>query len=460
MKSKRRSAGVLLAFCLLLTACQPTPEEEIVTNKGDGVMEEKIFASPVPLDKKDEPSQESEKITHWTESFYVNDNLIVEIDCDVDYGTGAPYYVEQCEQKEVTPEMVVEIGNTFYGDITGLREQETSYDELLTSLMELERGYFDGWDENGNPIWSPHDKKTKQERSTEIKAQMENTPVESTYVPFETENIHLEMKGTNTLTVLRQNGEESWVLVFISPTTSDIACYKWKTGGLWLEGVLLQDRMFEGAVNELPEPKITEEEAKKMADEFLASIGLENTDCSYASKASWGTVSEKWSAGWCLLYAPALQGTRGVNLLNRQKNTLFRLNDIAEYSQSYIPESIELYVTENGIEKFEWQFIYAINEVVNTSVEILPFEEIQESVRKYFHLAFAWAEETSSTGTEKFLVKDAILTSTFVQVKDDTEHAYRVPTWAIFYIGDDEERMLCWESVMLINAIDGTLIYK
>lgn len=333
MKRERGILAALLALCLLLTACQPTPEEEIVTNKRDGIMEQKIFASAIPTitaEGKEPPATAPvEKIAHWTESFNVNDDLVVEIDCDVDHGEGAPYYVEQCEPKIVTPEMVVEIGNLFYGDITGLREQEVSYDELLNELMELERGYYNGKDKDGNPIWAPHDKAYKKEHTAEIKAQMENTPAESTYVPFEASNVHLNELGNTTLTVMRENGEESTISTFIGKDSSyHIACNKWKDAGMWLEEHLLQERLFEHTVNELPEPKITEEEARETADVFLAAIGMENTDCSYATKAKLGTVSEAYSEGWCLFYAPSLRGTKGVNLLGRRAQWLFQLENV------------------------------------------------------------------------------------------------------------------------------------
>lgn len=105
----------------------------------------------------------------------------------------------------------------------------------------------------------------------------------------------------------------------------------------------------------------------------------------------------------------------------------------------------------------EWRYMYKVNEVTNENVDVLPFEDIQESARKYFKMAFAGASDPQ---TKKLLVKEVVLTSAFAQVKDDMEHMYRVPAWAIFYIGDDEEREYGWTSIMLINAIDGTLIYK
>lgn len=462
MKKRELLIG-LLALCLLLCACQPTPEEEIVTNKGDGVMEEKIFATAAPTEEvavgeEAQPTEEPvERVSHWTETFSVNENLPVEIDCDVRWGDGNTQYVEKCEAGEFTPEMVVNIGNAFFKDITGLREQETSYDELLTELMNLERGWYNGRDDEGNVIWEPYDNKYKSEETARIKALMETTPVDSTYVAFEAENIELKQMDVTPLTLQLKNGKEGKMSVILAPGNNTLSCSVYTDdSGIFRERSLL----FQKLLNDLPEPAITEEEAIHTADAFFASLGLNTAECSNGEKAYYGTVSEHYSDGWYLQYGLAMEGTRGVYLYEYSRNALFRKADVGEYAEPLEAEGFEVYVTENGVEYFAWYNPYTSKEVINESIEILPFEDIQESVRKYFKLAFAWAEDTAGTGTEKLIVKDVVLTSTCTYVKDDLENAYRIPTWAIFYLGDDEERMSLHNSVMLINAIDGTLIYK
>ena len=72
--------GILLCTLMAgLLARQPTPEEEIVINRGDGVMEEKIFGDTAP-------SQQIEKTPHWTESLSLGAGLTLEIDCPVEWG--------------------------------------------------------------------------------------------------------------------------------------------------------------------------------------------------------------------------------------------------------------------------------------------------------------------------------------------------------------------------------------
>lgn len=49
--SKRREKRYRMFFAAVLvffTACQPTPEAEVVTNKGDAVAEKKVFSTAEP----------------------------------------------------------------------------------------------------------------------------------------------------------------------------------------------------------------------------------------------------------------------------------------------------------------------------------------------------------------------------------------------------------------------------
>lgn len=470
MKRVVRFVIGLLILCLALTACQPTPEEEIVTNKGDGVMEEKIFATAVPtaeVNAEEEVSPEPtavpfEKVEHWTETFNVNDNFTVEIDCDVEWGEGYTYSVEKFLPGTFTGEQVIEIGNTFFGGVESIREQETSYDELLEKLKDLEQGSYEGKDADGNPIFEPYDRSYKKEQSNKLKAQLAETPTESTYIPFTIENLPIAEETRSGFTIKKADGTEGRIGVSLFEGKSKITFENYTKGGTTSAAAIQQEILLSGGeyYDTLPEPSITAEEAITMADAFLASVGLANTECSYSEKVRLGKFGEAYSEGWYLEYAPMLKGTRGINLYAYQKNYLINSELANSYSRPLEAEYINLYVTEEGVQSFGWVNPYELQEVINTNVETLSFEEIQESVRKYFTLAFSWVENPKSYDSSKLIVKRIVLTSYFTQVKDDPEGAYRVPVWAIFYITDGEEALSLENSVMLINALDGTMIYK
>lgn len=47
-RATKRWTVIILVIFLLLTACQPTPTEDIVVNKGDGALMELVLATAAP----------------------------------------------------------------------------------------------------------------------------------------------------------------------------------------------------------------------------------------------------------------------------------------------------------------------------------------------------------------------------------------------------------------------------
>lgn len=68
----RKFASLLLIMIMLLgsIACQPTPDEEVIAYRGDGVMEEKIFG-------KSALEMGVTKPPHWTKTIQLSDSLAV-----------------------------------------------------------------------------------------------------------------------------------------------------------------------------------------------------------------------------------------------------------------------------------------------------------------------------------------------------------------------------------------------
>lgn len=97
---------------------------------------------------------------------------------------------------------------------------------------------------------------------------------------------------------------------------------------------------------------------------------------------------------------------------------------------------------------------YTLLEVANENVALLAFEEVQNRVRTYMQLGFAQGVSDAS----RITIQRVVLTSTLVHVREDLETAYRVPVWAIFYLSDLDEKMDYPQSVLLINALDGSLV--
>ena len=97
---------LLLSAILSMNACLPTPEQEIVINKGDGKAQQAILESPdlqttsAPEEKK---SLQCETVSaHWTYDAST-DMAIMPIDAEVHCSKG-PYPVDRVEKRTVSPD--------------------------------------------------------------------------------------------------------------------------------------------------------------------------------------------------------------------------------------------------------------------------------------------------------------------------------------------------------------------
>lgn len=63
----------ILLVALLMTACQPTPEEPVVINKAGNDMQKIIDSTPVPVSEQTPDTQNAEitykTLGHWEDSF-------------------------------------------------------------------------------------------------------------------------------------------------------------------------------------------------------------------------------------------------------------------------------------------------------------------------------------------------------------------------------------------------------
>lgn len=345
-----------------------------------------------------------------------------------------------------TAEKITELSNLFFGDIIGLREQEVSYEELVNRLLRLDKGYYEGLDSEGQAIWTPYSPEEKGEKEAEIRAQMAETPIETTFIPFSADTLPLNAVGHTHLTLQRRDGSLGYGDVFLEEEC-------WSLYLSVADGSIMP---VEG--NEKTAPTFSEEEASVQAETFLCTTGIEHMGLASASQAKFGAYGEVYSEGWSLIYVPALAGTQSVSLLGYGRHEGFQDTFTEEYASRFQAEELELYVTERGVEYMHWSNPYTLLNVTNENVALLSFEEVQKRIEAYMQWGFAQMAENNTADSSKILVKRVVLTSALVRVQDNLQTGYRVPVWAVFYCSDMDERSGYPESVLLVNGLDGTLV--
>ena len=184
----KRIACLLFADIMLLSslACQATPEEEAVVDRSDGGYEQVVLATAEPGGEA-APVSHWEYPSHWTEDIAVNDSLTISVDCDVELGEGMEHPVYQIARRVIDGQFLYDAITAAWPDADGVREQQESREELLERLARIQRGaYMEG---DSGAYWAPYE--GQDEDIAEIQTKLEETPAESTYVPFTRENLEV-----------------------------------------------------------------------------------------------------------------------------------------------------------------------------------------------------------------------------------------------------------------------------
>lgn len=419
---------VLFAVLLcIFTACQPTPDTEAVVNKGDKKAENVVLN---PGTEEIVPLVCPER---WMETVEIHEAMSLVIDAPVEVGEGDKHPVFTITRKELDGDFLIKTMQEIFPDTVALRQETMSYDEILEELQRYEN------------ILSDDDR-----YMISLREKLAETPVESTFLDLRSENILVEDTYFNGA-AKRQNG----TLAYYSATSNWFWYHIGRECGIEKENWVMQVQDEEGeTVHELT-VSISQEQAEQEAEALFQRMGQSNIQLSTAIRAQCKNMGKVTSTGWVLEYGRATEGTHGCYLRYSQ-NPLFSTGEEA-YAMPWTPEYFEIYVTENGVESVAWENMYDIVAVANEDVQLLSFEEVQERVRTLFRQGLLWTKGRN-TGNSEVYITQIILTTGIMQIAENLEEALLVPAWAIFYTTDGDIKDYSDQSLLLLNALDGSIM--
>ena len=459
----KRILSILLCVALLL-ACQPTPDHEIIVNKGDGIAEDRIFAAPdasaAPNAEQPTAEQSDRFPTHW-EADASTENVTVTIDADVIYPEG-PCPVDRIENRVLTIADVNSAITAMYPNMIGYLpvndNTESCSKEVWERILESTvRGFAheeaDGsitylpWDGQNEAIqWARNGYRDAEEQEGRFSS---------------ASRLPEDFTSKSGALLLLDDGRE--IRVRINPQS--LTVYEAQTQ-TWAQSSPPWDYATDTPIT--LHPAIQPETARETAERFIEQIGLSG-ELTFAgmeaacleSKMEFGYVSQGYQVEFTRTGSyPA----RSFFLL--ASGLLLRFSEDTQYhSPIGLPETMLLYVTENGVEWMEWERPYQIKERLNENVELLPFSEIEEIAIRYFQIGHAWIEQPLYEG---FLVSSATLTVLPQRLKDD-QGLVLMPVWVLQMdvYGTHKDRTIDTTVkplyidrpyLLLINAIDGSRV--
>ena len=272
MKIKKAMSCLLAAA--LLAACQPTPAEEIIVNRGDGALEEAIAATAVPSEQPLLPVDEvGERVERWTDELHIR-GLTCTIDADIVLPDKQIFPVYRVRQRTLDAKTVTEALAPLLAGATGACETTRTREQVLLDLMLARKGSYAVY--NGVGVWEPYD--GQEEDIARLERELQSTPEETfgpvpDTVPLDTPYTYALPDGGRIRVRVSQDGlyataygaysgvqPESWVMAG--------EAYPGEPKGTTLQNV-----------------KLTQAEAEAAAEAFLEQAGLTYLGLAGAEKA-------------------------------------------------------------------------------------------------------------------------------------------------------------------------------
>ena len=441
---------ILLLACLLLTACQPTPEAEVVVNKGEGALESAIHSDPAayPAESNGRAGEEGAE-TLWA-ALGVPENESLEITGPVYGGT---LHIEMDAALHV-PE-VTKVPVLLVNRLHPSAEEKQRMAETLTG-----RKVFFGTDPLGNERWL-----NTLEREKKALAALENKPYgpDADYETLQAELTESIQRLLTYYTETEPGKKEPW-----TGSWSDDLISVFTEGGqhIWIETETKDTCSIQyDASDAMPdgtERVIDAETARRLVEKALDVFGCTHYEIASVRPADQGTRDRFNSetgiddGSFTVSIRPVYEG-----IPIYKWNTYFGSDTAAQkaglsYSHPVVKERIMAGVQNGCLGSLTWIDPLEVLGVENENVTLLSFDEImgifQKQVYRNIYL---------DGGELNLKVTDVYFSYRCVK-KRDSDLYYLLPVWD--FIGHDvrmenlKKRHSIDESILAVNAIDGSIL--
>lgn len=489
---------------LVCTSCQKTPEKAVVVDKSEGLSSDKII--PVNSEPKDLGIPDV-----WNENTEMsNGHVTIVADCKLNipeiYNT--PIY--SYEIKPMTKDFLGKLCEYFAGGNKLYKNPKMTKNELKSEKMKMEK-FEDGWGYYGGTVYYDAGYEERIKKLEELIDEAPNNKEEQQYIlpelmapiPTEKEIIRNSTAGWHywyydtdekiAFTARVETGAKCDPIIRATGANSKVGS---TTKFLYSHGIFKDEtelerdfdncRMmkrknndYENYLNflksELEKPhdkNFTRQDALKIVEKVVDDLSIENFTVEKCVKAIGTIDSESW-AGLENGISPKCQGYSIYLSPKAGDLTAFTLPRTLQssglpetvYAPSFLPEQINIVITKEGIQKFEWTYISKNKGVIAENTKLLTFNEIKEIIKDhilYFAISLDFESAKELGYSNYFEVKDVQLRATNINAFEDPGCTWLVPVWVfevLFQQKDpDGETYFQSTTYFLINAIDGGYI--
>ena len=451
----------ILSLCLICSACQATPEDEIVAGKDAEVMESALHeTAEISADDKTE-DQEQESSFSYSDKFVTSDQRVnVIVDAEVYPITGnIPVYRVRPKTIEVAD--VQKWADFFFqGQPAYDRVVELSKSEIQDIILDLKQEY---------------DPESLME---EYGTDPEN--LESVYEYYETHLAYYEaLYPTAPEEVIRQ--ETTWEFrpstyyavdpVVAAEDESGLKTTKLMieteidglTYEIWAtnrdeEDFILHRIVFVSDTEEYGKLETTEDEARTLVKDTLNALGMDNWEIATC------TPVEREN-GVCYYTILCRNSYDGIPAAIVPELDTIKSEDA--YAAHYNYETVEFQVSNHQVCSMWWENPLEIVAVENENVKTLSWEEVLERFRNQMEIQYSAYSIGGEGGTNsQYFARITHIEQnlTRVTIPDQEGEFYLIPAWHFYGtasgVGSEPEGGVAYveRPLLSLSALDGTVI--
>ena len=467
--------AALLTLAALLVACQPTPEEEPVVNKGDGTLEEAIAAEALPPARYEAP--ETLRLDPFgTETFQVV------VDAEVCVPDVERYPIVEVMLRTITADwardMMYKMANgktihTYQNEVPSTKEQIEGEITLLQQQLANPDAYL--------PAGADEQTRAAAEKEWRELLEAWETLYQEAPDTFEPREIDMSDAAFRTALEFRgavESGKQRETYLSVT------AWYGGPGGNVEYNNLVDVGMPFhfdmDSDLTDLNDVTISAEEAVQIGLDFLAQLG--ETDFAPAlivagyCDPEWGTDPiplEEWPQCYQIQFTRSVAGVPAT--YREEHYDGIGADGRERYAPAYPQESIEMDIRDSGVTYMYWSTPSELGRTLNENVTLMPFEQVVERFcDQILYSATPAVEETDSVIKKTLYIDRIELGMVRALQRGSVEEWVMVPAWTFFgrtvlqYAGPEpggyplnENNEYVSEmpgySYLILNAVDGSV---
>ena len=477
MCRKSRIRALLLTLAALLAACQPTPEEDVVVNKGDGALEEAIAAEALPPARYEAP--ETLRLDPFgTETFQVV------VDAEVCVPDVERYPIVEVVLRTVTADwardMMYKMADgktihTYQNEVPTTKEQIEGEITLLQQQLANPDAYL--------PAGADEQTRAAAEKEWRELLEAWETLYQEAPDTFEPREVDMSDAAFRTASEFRgavESGKQRETYLSVT------AWYGGPGGNVeynnLVDGISLPFYFdMDSDLTDLNDVTISAEEAVQIGLDFLAQLG--ETDFAPALIVAGycdpggddpGPIKE-WPQCYQIQFTRSVAGVPATYREGHYDALLTAVDEKERYAPAYPQESIEMDIRDSGVNYMNWSAPSELGRTLNENVALMPFEQVVERFcDQILYSATPAVEETDSVIKKTLYIDRIELGMVRALQRGSVEEWVMVPAWTFFgrtvlqYAGPEpggyplnENNEYVSEmpgySYLILNAVDGSV---